>query len=116
MSRLRDEEGRSRPEWEVRPESQENFEAMARESGESPSEVVQDTLIGHFAAQAYVRETLDRRYDDLESGRLKPMDEEESFPRANPPLSARQGAIRSPTLTDVHEHLRQKRVRVARHF
>jgi predicted transcriptional regulator len=60
-------------EVELRPDVQGKLDAMAKESGQSPSELVEDALIGYFDELAYARETLDRRYDDLESGRVKPI-------------------------------------------
>jgi hypothetical protein len=33
----------------------------------------EDAVIGYFDELANARETLDRRYDDLESGRVKPI-------------------------------------------
>jgi hypothetical protein len=54
---------------------------MARESGRPSNEVVEDAVIGYFDELAHTREMLDRRFDDLESGRVKPIDGEEAYRR-----------------------------------
>ena len=36
-------------------------------------------VIGYFDELAHTREMLDRRFDDLESGRVKPIDGEEAY-------------------------------------
>jgi hypothetical protein len=43
--------------------------------------VVEDAVMGLSDELAYAREMLDRRYDDLESGRVQPIDGEEAFRR-----------------------------------
>jgi hypothetical protein len=40
-------------------------------------------VTGLFDELAYTREMLDRRYDDLESGRVQPIDGEEAYPAAD---------------------------------
>jgi hypothetical protein len=46
-----------------------------------PEEIVEDALAGYLEEVAGVRKTLDSRYDDLKSGRVKPIDGEEAFRR-----------------------------------
>jgi hypothetical protein len=36
-------------------------------------------VIGYFDELAYTRELLDRRFEDLESGRVQPIDGEEAY-------------------------------------
>jgi predicted transcriptional regulator len=55
------------------PEVQAKLDQMARESGRRSDELLEDAVIGYFDELANARETLDRRYDDLESGRVKPI-------------------------------------------
>ncbi len=64
---------------------------MARETGLPSDELVEDTVVGLFDELAYTRQTLDRRYDDLESGRVKPVPGDEVFAR----LRARSAARRA---------------------
>jgi hypothetical protein len=54
---------------------------MARESGRPSDELVEDAVIGYFDELAHAREMLDRRFDDLENGRVKPIDGEEAYRR-----------------------------------
>ena len=61
------------------PEVQAKLEEMARESGCRSDELVVDAVRGHIDGLAYVREMLDRRYDDLDSGRVTPIDGEAFF-------------------------------------
>jgi len=51
---------------------------MARERGCRSEELIQDAVIGYFNELALAREMLDRRYDDLESGRVKPIPADEA--------------------------------------
>jgi hypothetical protein len=52
---------------------------MARESGRPSDELVEDAVVGYFDELAHARETLDRRFDDLECGRVTPIDGEEAY-------------------------------------
>ena len=54
---------------------------MARESGRSSHELVEDAVIGYVDELTRTREMLDRRFDDLESGRVQPIDGEEAYRR-----------------------------------
>ena len=63
------------------PEVQAKLEQMVRESGRPSEELVEDAVVGYFDELARTREMLDRRFDDLESGRVKPIDGEEAYRR-----------------------------------
>ena len=63
------------------PEVQAKLDQMARESGRPSGELVEDAVIGYFDELANAREMLDRRFDDLESGMVKPIDGEEAYRR-----------------------------------
>ena len=54
---------------------------LATETGRPMDELVEDVVAGYFDELAGVRETLNSRYDDLKSGRVKPIDGEEAFAR-----------------------------------
>ena len=58
-------------EVHVKPEVQAKLDQMVRDSGRPSDELVEDAIIGYFDELAYTREMLDRRYDDLESGKVK---------------------------------------------
>jgi predicted transcriptional regulator len=68
-------------EVHFKPDVQAKLEQMARESGRPSSELVDDAVIGYFDELAHTRELLDRRFGDLESGRVKPIDGEEAYRR-----------------------------------
>jgi predicted transcriptional regulator len=61
------------------PDIQAKLEQVARESGCRSEEVIEDALTGYFDEMRYTREMLDRRYDDLESGSVLPIDGEAFF-------------------------------------
>lgn len=68
-------------EVQVSPETAKKLNDLAAASGRAPEEIVEDVLAGYLDHVASVRETLDSRYDDLKSGRVKPIDGEEAFRR-----------------------------------
>ncbi len=61
------------------PEVQAKLDEMVRESGRPADELVQDAVAGYVDELAGTREMLDSRYDDLKSGRVKPIDGEAFF-------------------------------------
>ena len=68
-------------EVHFKPDVQAKLDQMARESGRASDELVEDAVIGYFDELAHTREMLDRRLDDLDSGRVKPIDGEEAYRR-----------------------------------
>jgi len=63
------------------PEVEAKLEQMAKETGRPSDELVEDAVLGFFCELAATREMLDRRYDELESGRVQPIDGEEAYRR-----------------------------------
>lgn len=63
------------------PDVQTMLDRTARESGCRSEELVEEAVLGYFDELAGAREMLDSRYDDLESGRVKPIDGEAFFER-----------------------------------
>ena len=64
------------------PEIEKKLRDLAAQSGRgTPDEIVQDVVEGYFDELAHTREMLNRRYDDLKSGRVKPIpgDEVEAY-------------------------------------
>lgn len=62
------------------PETEQKLKELAEQSGCSTAEeLVQDVVEGYVDELRETREMLDSRYDDLESGRVKPIDGEEFF-------------------------------------
>jgi predicted transcriptional regulator len=62
-----------------RPETESRLQELARKSGRPPSDLIEDAMAGYLLELAQVREMLDGRYDDLKSGRVKPVDGDEAF-------------------------------------
>ena len=65
----------------LRPETAKKLDALVAASGLSPEDIVEDALAGYLEEAGSVRRMLDDRYDDLKSGRVKPIDGEEVFRR-----------------------------------
>lgn len=66
-------------EVHVTPETARKLTELATSSGRAPEEIVEDALAGYLQEVAFLRETLDGRYDDLKSGRVKAIDGEAFF-------------------------------------
>jgi predicted transcriptional regulator len=66
-------------EIRLTPDLEAKLQALARASGRAPDELVQEAVAGYVDDLADVRATLDRRYDDLTSGRVTPLDGEAFF-------------------------------------
>ena len=63
-------------------ETEKKLKDLAAQSGRATAdELVQDVVEGYFLELAQTREMLDSRYDDLKSGRVKPIpgDEVEAY-------------------------------------
>jgi hypothetical protein len=58
------------------------------DSGRPADELLQDAFVGYFDEVAQLRKALDSRYDDLKSGRVKPISGDEMKAR----LRARSAA------------------------
>ena len=55
------------------PDVQAKLERLASDTGRPADELLQDALAGYFDELAATREMLNSRYDDLKSGRVKPI-------------------------------------------
>ena len=66
-------------EVHFRPETESRLQELASKSGRAPNDLIEDAMAGYLQELAQVREMLDGRYDDLKSGRVKPVDGEEAF-------------------------------------
>jgi hypothetical protein len=74
------------------PETEKKLKDLSTQSGRGMDDLVEDAMAGYFDEVLQVRETLNSRYDDLKSGRVKPIDGEEAFAR----LMAKTEAERNP--------------------
>lgn len=66
-------------ELHLRPETESRIQELATRTGRAPGDLIEDAMAGYLQELAQVRGMLDNRYDDLKSGRAKPMDGEEAF-------------------------------------
>jgi predicted transcriptional regulator len=55
------------------PELQAKLDQLAIDTGLAPGELLADAMAVYIAEHEEAREMLDRRYDDLKSGRVKPI-------------------------------------------
>jgi predicted DNA-binding protein len=63
----------------LKPETESRLQELAASTGRAPDELVADTIAGYLAELAQLRTTLDGRYDEIKSGRVKPIDGEAAF-------------------------------------
>jgi hypothetical protein len=61
------------------PELQAKLDQLVIETGCPVEKLIEDALAGYVPELAQTREMLDSRYDDLKSGRAKPIDGEAFF-------------------------------------
>ena len=61
------------------PDLEKKLNELAAKTGRGADEIVQDVVAGYVDELGGVREMLDGRYDDLKSGRIKPVDGEAFF-------------------------------------
>jgi predicted transcriptional regulator len=73
------------------PDVEKKLNELAAQSGRGTDELLQDALAAYLDELAQTRGMLDSRYDDMKSGRVKPIDGEEAFAR----LKAKTEAQRS---------------------
>jgi predicted transcriptional regulator len=68
-------------EVHIAPELQAKLDKLVVETGCTPDKLIEDALAGYFAELAQTRDMLDSRYDDLKTGRVKPIpgDEVEAY-------------------------------------
>jgi predicted DNA-binding protein len=74
------------------PEIQARLDRLAAESGRPKDALVQDAMPGYLDELEQTRGMLDSRYDDLKSGKVKPISGEEVIAR----LREKSAARRSP--------------------
>jgi predicted transcriptional regulator len=66
-------------EVHLRPETESRLQELAAKSGRAPNDLIEDAMAAYLQELAQVRDMLDSRYDDLKSGRVKPVDGDEAF-------------------------------------
>ena len=63
------------------PETESRLQELAAKTGRAPDDLVEDALAGYLQELSQVREMLDSRYDELKSGRVRPIDGPEALAR-----------------------------------
>lgn len=63
------------------PDIERKLNELAAQSGITPATLVQDAVVGMFDELAETRTTLDSRYDDIKSGKVKLIPGDEAFRR-----------------------------------
>ena len=66
-------------EVQFSPDVEKKLNDLVTQSGRGASEVLQDALAGYFEEVVRTRTMLDTRYDDLKTGRVKPISGDEFF-------------------------------------
>jgi predicted transcriptional regulator len=82
-------------EVRLKPETEARLNELAAASGRSPDDLLQDAMAGYLKEVAETREMLDTRYDETVSGRVEPVDGEQSFARLRSKSQDRRSARRS---------------------
>lgn len=59
------------------PEIQAKIDEWVTETGRGPEELIEDAVAAYFEELTQTRELLNSRYDDLKSGRVKPVSGDE---------------------------------------
>ena len=63
----------------LKPETESRLQELAATSGRAPDELIEDAMTGYLAELTQLQNALDSRYDEIKSGRVKPVDGEEAF-------------------------------------
>jgi hypothetical protein len=66
-------------EVHITPETERKLKDLSALSGRGTDDLVEDALAGYVDVLLETREMLNSRYDDLKSGRIRPIDGEEFF-------------------------------------
>jgi predicted DNA-binding protein len=74
------------------PDIEARLEQLVTETGRTRDEFVQDAMAGYFDELGQVRAMLDSRYDDIKSGKVKPINGEEAFARLREKSEARRNS------------------------
>jgi len=72
------------------PDVQAKLERLATDTGRPAAELLEDAVNGLFDELAYTREMLDRRYDEMASGKVQGIDGEEAYRRLMEKTQARR--------------------------
>ena len=74
------------------PDLQARIDQLVTETGRAPKKLLEDAMAGYVAELVETREMLDGRYDDLKSGRMKPIPGDEVISRLRAKSAARRAS------------------------
>jgi hypothetical protein len=77
------------------PEIQAKIDRWVAETGRGPDELIEDAVAGYFEELTQTREMLNSRYDDLKSGRVKPVSSDEVVAHFREKSAARRSSTSS---------------------
>jgi predicted DNA-binding protein len=66
-------------EVRFKPETELRLHELASKSGRPTDDLIEDAMAGYLAEVVEARSKLDSRYDDIKSGRVKPIDGDAFF-------------------------------------
>jgi len=72
------------------PDIQAKIDRWVADTGRSPDELIEDAMAGYFEELTQTREMPDSRYDDLKSGKVKPIPGDEVIARLREKSAARR--------------------------
>jgi hypothetical protein len=72
------------------PDVQAKLDRLVIDTGRPTDELLQDAFVGYYHELTETRQRLDSRYDDLKSGRVKPVSGDEMKARLRARSAARQ--------------------------
>ena len=72
------------------PDLQAKIGQLVSETGRTPDKLLEDALAGYVPELVQTREMLNSRYDDLKSGRVKPIPGDEVIARLRKKSAARR--------------------------
>jgi hypothetical protein len=72
-------------------QTEKKLKDLAAQSGRGTDDLVEDAMVSYIDELLQARQMLDSRYDDIKSGRVKPIPGEEAFAQ----LRARSAASRA---------------------
>ena len=77
-------------EVHLTPELEKKLNDLAEQSERPAAELAQDAIAGYVDEVADTRAMLDRRYDDIKSGKVKLIPGDEAFARLHERIEARR--------------------------
>ncbi len=77
-------------EVHLTPETEKKLKDLAAQSGRGTDDLVEDAVVGYFDELFQLRGMLDRRYGEMESGKVEGIDGEEAYRRLIEKTQARR--------------------------